>query len=227
ALIGTGAAGVTLLLQALGWGGEQVLLVLGLDRPGWLWPAVSVVNALLVAAPTAILALVSRSVRTVALAWLAGASATGLGILRATPAAEAEAYLALLTVGALALGYAWRRAAPGVAHPAARGGAADSPARGGAQAGAIVAAVAGRVVRLPWLWLGALGGWLETLLAATAAAALGWLAGGLLPRHRPGGAGRTFVRGLTGAVTLLLVAAGAGASGAQLAMLLVLPPLGL
>src|SRR5690606_38672532 len=71
------------------------------------------------------------------------------------------------------------------------------------------------------------GGWLETLLAATAAAALGWLAGGLLPRHRPGGAGRTFVRGLTGAVTLLLVAAGAGASGAQLAMLLVLPPLGL
>src|SRR5690606_31195905 len=198
----------------------------------------------------AILALLSRSVRPVALAWLAGAGATGLlGTLRAVPAAEAEAYLALLTGGALVLGYAWRRvAAPaggrGAAGPGPGAGASGAGPGGGAGgAGAVVAIVAGLVVLLPWLWLGALGGWLETLLAATAAAAVGWLAGGLLSgllggvpggvlrgvpgRDRAGGTGRTLIAGLTGGVTLLLVAAGAGASGAQLPLLLVLPPLGL
>lgn len=219
-LIGLFTAGVTGSLSALGWAGEQLLLVFGLARPWWWWPAVSVVNGLLVAAPAAIAALLSRSVRPVGLAWLAGAGAAGLlGALRAVPPDAAEAYLALLAAGALILGYAWRRSP---AHPAA-----GDPGAGGGLAAGAAAVVAGLVVLLPWLAFGALGGWLETLLAAAAAAALGWLAGGLLPRERPSRPRDILRHGAVGAVTLLLVAAGAGASGAQLPMLLVLPPLGL
>src|SRR5690606_39393359 len=62
-LIGPLTAGATGSLSALGWAGEQLLLVFGLARPWWRWPAVSVVNGLLVAAPAAIAALLSRSVR--------------------------------------------------------------------------------------------------------------------------------------------------------------------
>ncbi|MEV4491526.1 S8 family serine peptidase [Micromonospora coxensis] len=92
---------------------------------------------------------------------------------------------------------------------------------------------AGLALLLPWAWVGALGGLLETLLAALAAAALGALAGSLLDSAfwarftvgtPPRPARLVLVGGLVGGVALLLVAAGVGQSGAQLPLLLVLPP---
>ncbi|MGN9918102.1 S8 family serine peptidase [Micromonospora palomenae] len=97
----------------------------------------------------------------------------------------------------------------------------------------LLAVAAGLALLLPWAWLGALGGLLETVLAALAAAALGALAGVLLDGRfwcRLGGgepprpARLVFLGGLVGGVTLLLLAAGTGQSGAQLPALLAVPP---
>ncbi|MGC4866830.1 S8 family serine peptidase [Micromonospora sp. DT53] len=99
----------------------------------------------------------------------------------------------------------------------------------------LLAIAAGLAVLLPWAWLGALGGLLETTLALLAAAAFGMLAATLLgaPFWSPFAVGRpprparlVLVGGLVAGVTLLLLGAGAGQSGAQLPALLTLPPVG-
>ncbi|MER7588163.1 S8 family serine peptidase [Micromonospora sp. NPDC127501] len=99
----------------------------------------------------------------------------------------------------------------------------------------LLAVAAGLALLLPWAWLGALGGLLETALALLAAAALGVLAATLLdaPFWAPFAVGRpprparlVLVGGLVAGVALLLLAAGAGQSGAQLPALLTLPPVG-
>ncbi|MFI6066112.1 S8 family serine peptidase [Micromonospora sp. NPDC051227] len=99
----------------------------------------------------------------------------------------------------------------------------------------LLAVAAGLALLLPWAWLGALGGLLETALALVAAAALGVLAATLLdaPFWSLFAAGRpprparlVLVGGLVAGVALLLLAAGAGQSGAQLPALLTLPPVG-
>ncbi|SBT64035.1 Subtilase family protein [Micromonospora sediminicola] len=122
------------------------------------------------------------------------------------------------------------------AGPAATGAVAGEVGRGG-RFGAVplLAIAAGLAMLLPWAWIGALGGASETLLAGLAAAALGVLAGVLLG---PGfwaafgaGSARRPVRpvllgGLVAGVTLTMLAAGAGQSGAQLPALVLLPPLG-
>jgi hypothetical protein len=152
-------------------------------------------------------------------AWSAGAGAVGLlGLVRVVPGAEPELHLALVALLAVAMGYGWRR------RPAGDGG----PAAGGAGWFAVAGGV---LVLLPWLWFGALGGALETLLAVAAAASLGWLAAAVLDRGfwAPFEASRpllVLVGGLVAGVFLVLLAAGTGGSGAQLALLLALPPLG-
>nr|MDT0660255.1 S8 family serine peptidase [Micromonospora sp. DSM 115978] len=105
------------------------------------------------------------------------------------------------------------------------------------------AVAAGLAALVPWAWLGALGGPLETALAGTASAAVGWFAAALLdPEHwrpyerlsekrlgpdRAGrGAAAVLVGGLVAGVALALVAAGVGQTGPQLAVLLMLPPAG-
>jgi subtilisin family serine protease len=103
---------------------------------------------------------------------------------------------------------------------------------GTAQPGIRAAAAAGGIaVTLPWLWTGALGGVLETVLALAAAAAVGWFAGRMLDGafwrpYATSAVRLVLLGGLVAGVALLLVAAGTGQSGGQLPALLVLPPLG-
>ncbi|MEU8421594.1 S8 family serine peptidase [Micromonospora sp. NPDC048835] len=129
---------------------------------------------------------------------------------------------------ATADGDATRREVVGELAPA--GGRARRPG-----AVPLLAVAAGLALLLPWAWLGALGGLLETALALLAAAALGVLAGALLDRPfwSPFAVGRpprparlVLVGGLVAGVALLLLAAGTGQSGAQLPALLTLPPVG-
>ncbi|MFJ6166063.1 S8 family serine peptidase [Micromonospora orduensis] len=99
----------------------------------------------------------------------------------------------------------------------------------------LLAVAAGLALLLPWAWLGALGGLLETVLALLAAAAIGRLAATLLDAtfwsrfavgRPPRPARLVLVGGLVAGVALLLLAAGTGQSGAQLPALLTLPPAG-
>ncbi|WP_422772073.1 S8 family serine peptidase [Plantactinospora sp. WMMC1484] len=236
-LIGCWAVGATVGGQSIAWLVEQVLLVAGLDRQAWLWPTIALGNALLVGVPAALLAALPRSaaVRTAGRAWLLGALALGgLGLLRAVPPSQPEVYLVGLagTAGAAALLIGRRR---------------DRREQLRAEPAAIGLAVAGGLVLLlPWVWLGALGGVLETVCGLLASAAVGWLAAAILDGRfwagyerwagrrnagagvRPpvGGARLVLVGGLVAGVTLALVAGGLGQSGAQLCALLVLPPAG-
>ncbi|MEU5548368.1 S8 family serine peptidase [Micromonospora sp. NPDC047793] len=91
----------------------------------------------------------------------------------------------------------------------------------------------GLVLLMPWVRFGALGGLLETVLAGLAAAAVGALAAELLDarfwgHHEVGEPPRparlVLLGGLVAGVVLLLVGAGTGQSGAQLPLLLTLPP---
>ncbi|MGC4748803.1 S8 family serine peptidase [Micromonospora sp. DT201] len=99
----------------------------------------------------------------------------------------------------------------------------------------LLAVAAGLALLLPWAWLGALGGLLETALALLTAAALGTLAATLLNAtfwsrfavgRPPRPARLVLLGGLVAGVALLLLAAGTGQSGAQLPALLTLPPTG-
>jgi Subtilase family len=219
-LVGVWAVAVTLVIQAAGWVGEQLLLVTGLPTPGWIWLVAVWLNAFLVGFPSLLLALIPRSpdVRSAGRAWLIGAAALGLlGSVRALPGVQHELYLAVLTVGAAGLALLLKA------------GARQPPA---GRAGASWFAVAGGIASLvPWLWIGALGGILETVLSVAAAAAVGWLASAVLTPGvwglpTPGRVRLIVIGGLVAGVALLLVGAGVGASGTHLAELLVLPPLG-
>ena len=206
AAIGVWAVVVTVLSQSVGWLADQVLLVTGLDTPIWTWPVVAVVNAVLAGTPAVILAFVpsSPAVRTAGRVWLTGAAALGgLGLLRAVPEPSNELYLTLLALAAAGAAALLR-------------GRPSFPALGFA---------GGLAVLLPWLWIGALGGLAETVLAVLAAAAVGWLAATILDAgfwERYG----VVLGGFIAGVALLLLAAGVGQAGAQLAAMLVLPPLG-
>ncbi|MEU5725725.1 S8 family serine peptidase [Micromonospora sp. NPDC047738] len=261
-LTGAWAVFVTVPGQVAGWVVDQVVLTSGLHRAVLTWPVVVLVTVLLVGAPTLALALLPRSpaVRATGRAWLAGTLALGaLTLLRTVPPVHEEAYLAALAATgallALVLGRLARRRADatppdvvtGPEHPPAGPagvppGSAPAPPRGGGPAGGrradpvtLLAVAAGLVTLLPWAWVGALGGVLETVLAGLAAAALGALAAALLDaafwaRFAVGAPPRparlVLVGGLVAGVTLVLLAAGAGQSGAQLPALVVLPPLG-
>ncbi|MFE9693069.1 S8 family serine peptidase [Micromonospora sp. NPDC005806] len=259
ALTGVWAVLVTVVGQLGGWAVDQAVLVAGLDRAVPAWPVVALATVLLVGTPTLALALLPRSpaVRATGRAWFAGTVALGaLTLLRTLPPVHEEAYLATLAVTAallvLVLGRLSRRraaAAPPVVPPAPRAAAgpggtaadatpgADEAAAGGRGFGRVtlLAIAAGLASLLPWAWVGALGGALETLLAVLAAAAVGALAGALLDPafwarfavgEPPRPARLVLVGGLVAGVTLVLLAAGTGQSGAQLPALFLLPPLG-
>ncbi|WP_349338843.1 S8 family serine peptidase [Plantactinospora sp. B6F1] len=171
ALVGVWAVGATVGSQSVAWLVEQVLLVSGLDQQVWLWPVTGVVTALLVGVPAGLLAVLPRSaaVRAAGRAWLLGAIALGtLGLLRAVPLTLPEAYLgglaALAGLGALLIRRLGGRPERVRAEPAATG----------------LAVAGGLALLLPWAWLGALGGVLETVCALLASAAVGWLAAAIL-----------------------------------------------
>lgn len=260
-LVGGWTVAVTVATQAGGWVTDQVLLGFGRDRVGWLWPALGLATVVLVGTPTLLLAVLPRSatVRASGRVWLVGALALGvLTLLRAVPPAHHEVYLAGLAgaavLTALIVRWSARRwaypgatgfvvgAAPTENGDAARPEAAGRPEPVGSQRGLrrpgpvpLLAVAAGLALLLPWAWLGALGGLLETALALLAAAALGVLAATLLNAtfwsrfavgRPPRPARLVLVGGLVAGVALLLLAAGTGQSGAQLPALLTLPPVG-
>lgn len=218
---GIGVVALVFFWQAAGWLTDQVLLQLGLAQPWWVWPLIGLILAVLAGLPALLLALIPRSValRQAGRAWLLGvAVATIGGLLRAIPDWLNEAYLGCLAVVCAVLALAFRRSRTGAA-PTSR-------------AAVPLAIVAGLLVVAPWLILGAFGGILETALAVLAAAAVGWLASSILdtgfwaPFAAAGRARLVVVGGLVAGVALLAVAAGIGASGAQLAAMFLLPPLG-
>ncbi|MEU8299346.1 S8 family serine peptidase [Micromonospora sp. NPDC048909] len=241
-LAGCWTVAVTVAIQACGWLTDQVLLGFGRERVGWLWPAAGLLTVLLVGTPALLLALLPRSaaVRATGRAWLAAVLALGaFGLLRAVPPVHHEAYLAGLAATAAAaaavLSRLTRRRTADAAPAPLAGAEVEAPGRRWPGAVTLLAVAGGLALLLPWAWLGALGGLLETLLAALAAAALGALAGALLDarfwsRFAPGDPPRparlVLVGGLVAGVALLLLAAGAGQSAAQLPALLTLPPTG-
>ncbi|MGW5671938.1 S8 family serine peptidase, partial [Micromonospora sp. NPDC003776] len=231
---GVWAVLVTVAGQVAGWVFDQAVLTAGRDRLVLLWPVIALATVLLVGAPVLALALLPRSpaVRTTGRVWLVATLALGAAtLLRALPPVHQEAYLAALAAVAALLALLVGR----------RSRAEVAPADGG-RAGVrrfdpvtLLAVAAGLAVLLPWVWVGALGGFLETVLAGLAAAAFGALAGVLLDagfwdRFAVGEPARparlVLVGGLVAGVALVLLAAGAGQSGAQLPGLFLLPPLG-
>ncbi|WP_345637105.1 S8 family serine peptidase [Rugosimonospora acidiphila] len=233
-LIGLWAAAGTVVLQTGSWLAGQVLGVEELSPPGWAWPAVGWLNAITVGVPAVLLATVPRpltstrtAVRAVGRLWTLGAVLLGvLGSLRAVALPHNTLYLLLLTAVCLAAWLVLRR----TYHSTPLRGAPYRPAlpRDGS---ALFGLAAGLASLAPWLWLGALGGGLETLFALTAAAALGLLVAWPLAapfwRNFTDSRRRLIVLGgLAAGVFLALVAAGTGASGIQLGELVVLPPLG-
>jgi len=238
-LAGLWSVGVTVLTQSVGWLVDQMLLAGGVDLPALVWPAIGLGNAALVGLPALLLATLPRSagIRAAGRVWLIGAAALGgLGLLRGIAMPHHEFYLAGLaglTAGAALLLRRWRMRSG--AAPAAEGTwiRRPPPLAGGGTAATLLAAAAGMALLLPWLWLGALGGVLETVLAGMAAAAVGWFAAETLDAsfwavHRAGGR-RPGVRlivlgGMVAGVALTLLAAGIGQPGAHLIAIVVLPP---
>ncbi|WFE51528.1 S8 family serine peptidase [Micromonospora sp. WMMD1155] len=260
--VGCWIVAVTVAVQSGGWVTDQVMLGFGRDRVGWLWPVLGLAAVVLVGTPSLLLAVVPRSttVRATGRVWFVGAVALGvLTALRVVPPVHHEAYLAALAAVATLTALVVRRSTRRQAYPgpaAAVSGAAPTENRGAAwteagdaaRTGAepagrarrpgpvpLLAVAAGSAMLLPWAWLGALGGLLETALALLASAALGVLAATLLDATfwsrfavgwPPRPARLVLVGGLVAGVALLLLAAGAGQSGAQLPALWTLPPTG-
>jgi subtilisin family serine protease len=216
---GIGTVGIVVGGQFAAWIVEQLSVTEGRTPWAWLWPVTAVAQALLVGVPALALALVPRSpaVRAAGRAWTLGAVALAvLGSLRTVPVLQQELYLAVLAGAAAVMAAVVRRRAT----------------RDAAAPGGVSFAVAGGVAcLLPWAWLGGLGGPLETLLAAAAALAVGWLAAAMLPAEfwapyaTAGRARLVTLGGLVAGVALTELGAGVGASGVQLSMLLVLPSL--
>jgi hypothetical protein len=259
---GLWAVGLSIVVQFAGWLADQIFLASGYDTPIWFWPVLGLVNAALVALPAVLLATIPRSpaVRAAGRAWLFGAAALGvLGLLRAIPLAHHEAYLGALAAVAGAGGWLVHRLTSppppaggtsvdlGVSQaetssttdkftgqtPRSRevgGGGRGGGGRGGGLAW--LGLGAGLLVLQPWLWVGAAGGLVETVLAVLAAAAVGWLAVSVLgdafwaPYAEGSVVRRVLLGGLVAGVALLLIAAGTGGAGVHLPAVVILPALG-
>jgi subtilisin family serine protease len=197
-----------------------------------------VVAAVLVTVPPAVLSRLplAPGVRAALRAWaVAGAASAVLALARAAPAWFHEAYLlglAALAVGCVLLpGRAYALARRWLKRPADATGTDRVRDRRIA-----VPAALGLVLLVPWVWVGALGGATETVAAAVAAAALGWLAARVLDplTEALGGDRRGGWRGLLAAlgaglalgVALVPLAGATGEPGIALIALCVLPILG-
>ncbi|ABP52756.1 peptidase S8 and S53, subtilisin, kexin, sedolisin [Salinispora tropica CNB-440] len=238
--VGLWIVGLTVITQLGGWLTDQLLLVIGVDRLVWLWPVTTVAVVTLAGLPTLLLALLPRSrvVRAVGQLWLVGLLVFGaLSLPRALPPVQHEAYLATLAgTAGLATLLIHRLVAHRIA-PTGPEGESDRHRRRAPRPASVtlLGLAGGLALLLPWVWVGALGGLLETLLAVLAATAVGGLAAALLPAafwpHRtadtpPRPVRLVLVGGLVAGVVLLLLGAGVGQSGAQLPLLLTLPPAG-
>jgi subtilisin family serine protease len=236
-----GVAGLAIALavvagQAGTWLFEQLAIVQGGDPPQW--PVTGWVAGLVAAGfavPTRFFPRRWAGLRAAGAAWLFGAaSLAALGTLRAIPTVHNEGYLAAFAAGCAVMALLVRRIrrrGPTAGSPTGTAVTTGMPATG--TPGRVwLGVAAGVLALLPWLLLGALGGVLETCLAALAAASFGALAATVLDtrfwypytslvwwRQVLGG-------GYVAGVTLALLAATLGGSGIQLAALLAIPALG-
>ncbi len=230
-LIGVWIVGSTVLLQAVTWAIEQFLIISGLTMPVWAWPVAVWLNAAIAGLPAILLATLARrpAVRVTGRVW--GLSALVLGIVgsvRAVPAQQSDIYFAVLTI--VAAGVA------ATCHATVGHGSLSRSVSTKNQPKLVYGVAAGVAVLVPWLWVGALGGLIESVVAVTAAGAVGWLAAEVLRplwpyfvEPRAAGArtiGRTLAAGLVAGTALMPVAAAIGGSGPNLAEMAFLPPLG-
>ena len=228
ALAGMCVSGGTVAVHSATWFVEQSLLALEIDFPAAVWPLIAIGNALLASTVLLPAALIIRRprLRAVARTWaVATACLAVLGLVRAIPIPRTDiaAPALALVAGVLAvvIGVATRRSV--------RRAPAQNPATG-----LLTATAAGLAVLLPWWWLGTLGSITDTLVTVLAAVAVGALGGVLLNRllwpafvALPLGRwAHVAVAGLAAGVALALLAAGSGPSGAQLGLLLTVPPTG-
>jgi hypothetical protein len=212
----------TSLGQALMWFIDEVVAVSpGADTPEFVWALAGWGGAIVAVTGALLLAFVPRLpwARELGRFWLVAVLfGAALGTARFVSPDYHEWYLLLLAVLALAIGAIYR------------------PKRETqAQVDPWYAVPAGLAVLVPWVWWGSLGGAIESVLAVVAAVAVGWLAGKLPAPARtreqpPPETGRRWARllldGTVLGVALCALAAGIGAPGVQLLVLLTLPPVG-
>jgi subtilisin family serine protease len=198
--------------HALAWLAKEALTDLELGLPGWLAPVAAWVPVLPAVIPALLLARFARLdfARVAGRGWAVGLLLGALlGTVRAVPPTYREVYLVVLALVATALAGVPRR--PSIDPPAVW---------------------AGILLLLPWLWAGALGGAVETLCAAGAAAAIGRLAARRLPELAMIGGGvanrwaRTALAGLVLGVGIVGLVAGVGEPGIDLLALVAAPVVG-
>ncbi|MFF5081584.1 S8 family serine peptidase [Actinoplanes sp. NPDC000266] len=190
---GVWAVAVSVTAQWLAWqAGQDTVRTAGEHPGGGAAVAYGALGAVLAAMPAVLLTVRRRD--PVARVWVwAAAAGLALGTARFVPVPDHELYLSVLAaLAALGAFIARNR----------------RPAEHRSVPAAIVAGVA---LLLPWLWVGALGGPVETALAVVAAGAVGWLAAAVLAPAYPG-------NGLVLGVGLILIAAGVGQPGSSLAV---------
>ncbi|MFI7079655.1 S8 family serine peptidase [Micromonospora sp. NPDC049903] len=190
---GVWAVAVSVAAQWLAWqAGQDTVKAAGEQPGGGTAVAYGALGAVLAAMPSVLLAVRRRD--AVARVWVwAAAGGLVLGTARIVPVGEHELYLSVLAVLA-ALGALIARN--------------RRPAEYRTVPAAIVAGVG---LLLPWLWVGALGGPVETALAVIAAGAVGWLAAAVLAPAYPG-------NGVVLGIGLILITAGVGQPGPSLAL---------
>ena len=220
---------VVLFGQVAVWLGGQFAALQGAQPAGWPIAVGSLAIAGLAALPVGALwpALRDPAARAVLRSWLlACAVAAAFAPLRALPPNWTQTAMLAQAVVALALTAA---AAALRRRRAAHGAPAERPRPDSSTL--LVAAALGVAVALPWLRLGALGSAVDTLLALLAGMSLGALMAVLLddallrPLREPALPARG--TGFAAAIALLIAAGGFGVGGAQLLLMVCLPPLGL
>ncbi len=221
-LLGAWIVFTTGVVQAVTWLIEQISVIEGLSFAAPAWPAAVWINAALAGTPAILLATTSRraTTRAVGRSWSIATLMLGIvGSVRAIPAQQNLIYLAVLAattlVAAFVLQIVWRDRRPGNG------------------SSILLGLAAGIFVFVPWLWVGALGSPLESALAVVAAAGCGWLAALTLSPILDTYASqssrwtRVLVGGLAAGVALTPLAAAFAGSGPHLALILLLPALGI
>ncbi|WP_432984572.1 S8 family serine peptidase [Dactylosporangium sp. CA-233914] len=220
--LGLWVPAVVVVPQAVLWLVGDTLTIEGESLWLWLWPVVSVATLVLVGVPALLLAQLSPIgfARTAGRQWLlAAVFGVLLSVARLVPPTYHEVYLAVLAaiaaaaaaVHRLVTGRLERRMLPDRWMP-------------------WLSLATGLLLLLPWLWVGALGGAVETVLALLAALAVAWLAArpllALTVRVAAGGNawGRAALGGLLAGVGLAPLAAGVGEPAVQLLALVCVPP---
>lgn len=219
-LLGGWAVALAVLGQFLAFGTDQIDPTREHTGP---WLIATVLLGVLVAIPATLVWRLSTHprARVIGRAWAVVAGLVAVASpVRLLPVASSMLAMAVLAVAAAVLAFTLSRLP------------AFAVSRRGGDGGTLVAAAAGLLSLLPWAYVGALGGIVETLLAAALAAAGGWLASVVLaPVWREiAGTWRSssviLVGGLIAGVTCCVLFAGLSPRVSGLWLAVCVPPLG-